>query len=78
VEAGGELERRERAAAVRRAVAGLSARYREVVVLHYLEGMEIGEVGRTLGVSANAVAVRLHRARGMLRETLGKWMGEGD
>ena len=62
-------------AAVRRAVRALPARYREVVVLRYLEEQSIDEVSRALGASKNAVEVRLHRARARLKDALADLVG---
>ena len=61
---------------MREAVADLPPRDREVVVLYYLEGRPIAEVSEALGVSPGAVEVRLHRARGKLRESLSDWFEE--
>jgi len=55
---------------VRRAVRGLPARLREVVVLHYLEQMPTDAVSEVLGIRRNTVQVRLHRARARLKERL--------
>jgi RNA polymerase sigma-70 factor, ECF subfamily len=55
---------------VRQAVRRLPLKYREVVVLRYLEEMPVGEVGRALGVSENVVSVRLNRARARLKGLL--------
>ncbi len=60
----------ETSAQVRRAVQALPARYREVVVLRYLEEMPAAEIAALLGISANSVEVRLHRARARLKERL--------
>jgi len=60
----------ETSAQVRRAVAELPGRLREVVVLHYLEEMPVEEIGLALGISRSAIDVRLHRAREKLRQTL--------
>jgi RNA polymerase sigma factor (sigma-70 family) len=60
----------ERLAAVRQAVRQLPAKYREVVVLRYLEEMPVAEVGRALGVSEGAVSTRLNRARALLKDRL--------
>ena len=57
-------------ARVRRAVRALPARYREVVVLRYLQGLETAEICRLLGISTNAMNVRLNRARKRLKEDL--------
>ncbi|HEY7088902.1 MAG TPA: sigma-70 family RNA polymerase sigma factor [Tepidisphaeraceae bacterium] len=65
------LERRERIERVTQAVRRLRGNYREVVVLHYLEGMSSEEIGGVLGVTRNTVEVRLHRAREQLRGMLG-------
>jgi RNA polymerase sigma-70 factor (ECF subfamily) len=55
---------------IRAAVQALPARYREAVVLRYLEGMPVAEVGRALGVSEGATGVLLHRARARLKDRL--------
>lgn len=55
---------------VRRAVAALPAKYREAVVLAYLQGLEADEISRILGISKNALHVRLSRARDRLRNDL--------
>ena len=55
---------------VRRAIAALPAKYREAVVLTYLQGLEAGEISRILGISRNALHVRLSRARDRLRNNL--------
>jgi RNA polymerase sigma-70 factor (ECF subfamily) len=60
----------ETAGEVRAAVAALRPMYREVIVLFYLEHKSIGEIGELLGASANAIEVRLHRARAKLRMSL--------
>lgn len=55
---------------VRRAVRALPTRYREVVVLRYLEELPVAEISEVLGVSRGAVEVRLSRARQRLRGSL--------
>ncbi len=60
----------ETGARVRAAVRALPPRYREVVVLHYLENLSRAEIGEILGLKPNAVDVRLNRARRRLRERL--------
>ena len=59
-------------AQVQRAMKSLPARLREAAVLRYLEEMPIGEIANVLGVSRNAVEVRLHRARNRLTKALAK------
>lgn len=60
----------ETAAQVRAAVDALPNKYREVIVLRYLEEMPIVEVARVLGLSRGAVDVRLTRARERLAKRL--------
>lgn len=61
---------------VRQAVARLPGRYREVVVLRYLQGMNVDEMADVLGLTRGAIEVRLHRARAMLKGELGPLMDE--
>ncbi len=61
---------------VRRAVQALPSRYREVVVMRYLEQMPSAEVVKVLGISRSAMDARLHRARRKLKELLGDLAGE--
>jgi RNA polymerase sigma-70 factor (ECF subfamily) len=63
-------ERRDVAAIVQRAVRALPHKDREVVVLRDLEGMSVEGIAEVLSVSANAVHVRLSRARARLRVML--------
>jgi RNA polymerase sigma-70 factor (ECF subfamily) len=60
----------DRARYVNQAVQRLRPGEREVIVLHYLEAMEIEQVAALLGISRGAVEVRLHRARKRLGEML--------
>jgi RNA polymerase sigma-70 factor (ECF subfamily) len=60
-------QRRER---LRDAVLALALPARQVLTLA-LEGLSQKEIGEVLGVSENAAAVRLSRARAALREVLG-------
>ena len=55
---------------VRRAVAALPARYREPVVLKYLQELDSDEISRILGISKNTLHVRLSRARKRLEPEL--------
>jgi RNA polymerase sigma-70 factor (ECF subfamily) len=56
---------------VRSALASLSPREREVIVLHYLEQTSVEQIAAMLGATRGAVEVRLHRARARLRAVLG-------
>ncbi|MFZ2146732.1 MAG: RNA polymerase sigma factor [Sedimentisphaerales bacterium] len=55
---------------VRRAIRALPAKYREPVVLRYLQELPTDQISRILGISKNALQVRLNRAREHLREDL--------
>ena len=55
---------------VRCAVAALPAKYREPVVLRYLQELGSDETARILGISKNALQVRLSRARKRLSQDL--------
>lgn len=61
-------------ATVRRALAGLPARRRAVVVLHELEEVPVAEVARLLGIAQ--VTVRWHLAAA--RKQLAVLLGEGE
>jgi RNA polymerase sigma-70 factor (ECF subfamily) len=64
------LERKELREALRVAVADLSGIYREVFTLRDLEEFSVEETAQALGITANVVKVRLHRARMMLQKRL--------
>jgi RNA polymerase sigma-70 factor, ECF subfamily len=64
------LERKELREALRKAVAALPDLYRQVFTLRDLEEFNVEETAQTLGVSANVVKVRLHRARMLLQKRL--------
>jgi RNA polymerase sigma-70 factor, ECF subfamily len=64
------LERSELRAELQAAVADLPPIYREVFTLRDLEELNVEETAQALGVTANVVKVRLHRARMMLQKRL--------
>jgi RNA polymerase sigma-70 factor (ECF subfamily) len=57
---------------VRLALTRLSRAEREALVLVDWQQLDAAEAGVLLGISANAVRVRLHRARAALRRELGE------
>jgi RNA polymerase sigma-70 factor (ECF subfamily) len=61
---------------VRRAVAALPAKYREPVVLRYLQELPTDEISQIIGISKNALQVRLTRARQRLRQELAELIKE--
>jgi RNA polymerase sigma-70 factor (ECF subfamily) len=64
------LERKELCARVRGAIDRLPETYRTVLLLRDLEELDTAEVAGLLGVTENAVKIRLHRARQALRTLL--------
>jgi RNA polymerase sigma-70 factor (ECF subfamily) len=68
--AAARLERSERDAAVREAIAALPEERRIVVVLRDLEGLSYDEIGEVLGLEPGTVRSRLHRARLDLKNKL--------
>lgn len=71
------LERAETRRFVRAAIDRLPETYRTVLVLRDLEDLDTAEVADLLGVTANAVKIRLHRARQALRQLLDLHWREG-
>ncbi len=73
-----QVERAEVCALVRATIDRLPETYRTVLVLRDIEELDTSEVAEMLGVSANAVKIRLHRARQALREQLDPHLRKGD
>jgi RNA polymerase sigma-70 factor (ECF subfamily) len=66
-----ELEDAEREELVRRAVAALPPRYRDVLTVFYFKDMDVAETARILQVPEGTVKAWLHRGRKLLRSKLG-------
>lgn len=64
------LERRQLCAAVREAIDRLPDSYRTVLLLRDIEELDTEETAQMLGLTANNVKIRLHRARMALRALL--------
>lgn len=64
------IERSQTGAIVRQAIDRLPDPYRTVLLLRDIEEISTGEAARLLGVTENAVKIRLHRARQALRTLL--------
>ena len=64
------LEQADMSACVRRYIEDLSTDYQQVIFLHDLEELPNPEIARMLGVSLDAVKIRLHRARRKLQDAL--------
>jgi RNA polymerase sigma-70 factor (ECF subfamily) len=65
-----EVEQRERSLRLHAALDRLPEKYRTVLVLFALEGLPGEEIATLVGIDANAVWVRLHRARAKLADLL--------
>ena len=61
---------------IRRAIKALPAKYREPLVLKYLQELSTNEISRILDISQNALQVRLTRARKRLKQDLAGLMEE--
>ncbi len=61
------VERREARELVRNAIAQLPESYRTVLLLRDIEDVSTEETAELMGISPNAVKIRLHRARQALR-----------
>jgi RNA polymerase sigma-70 factor (ECF subfamily) len=65
-----ELERKELREALKRAMASLAPKYREVLVLRDVQHVNIAETAKILGITEGSVKTRLLRARLQMREAL--------
>lgn len=65
-----DAARRQLLSRVKRAVDGLPPAYRSVLLLRQVEGLDTQETATALGIQADAVKTRLHRARTMLKSLL--------
>jgi RNA polymerase sigma-70 factor (ECF subfamily) len=68
------LQRTELCGVVRAAIDDLPDTYREVLLLRDIEELTTEEAAEALGVTENAVKIRLHRARQALRTLLDPYM----
>ena len=56
--------------ALAKAVIRLPVRLREVILLHYYQGLNVSEVAEALGIAQSSVSGRLKRGRKALKEML--------
>jgi RNA polymerase sigma-70 factor (ECF subfamily) len=59
---------------IERAMEMLPAKYRVVFVMREIEGISVAETAASLGISPVNAKVRLHRAKGLLREAVRRQM----
>lgn len=65
-----DLEQRQAAELLYRALAGMAEKYRSVLILFELEGLSGEEIARLTGTRPATLRVWLHRARGQLVERI--------
>ncbi len=70
-----DVEARSAEDEVRRVLAGMDPKHRDVLVLRYLQDMDIEEIAEVLGCSVGAAKVRLFRARQKFRERYDQVIG---
>jgi RNA polymerase sigma-70 factor (ECF subfamily) len=70
-------EREDTRRVVREAVAALPDQYRDVLMLRDIQELDTKETARELGITPNAVKIRLHRARQALRTKLDEHLRRG-
>jgi RNA polymerase sigma-70 factor (ECF subfamily) len=71
------VERNETRRLVREAIMNLPDAYREVVILRDIEEQDTAATAKALGITPNAVKIRLHRARQALRTQLDRHLHRG-
>jgi RNA polymerase sigma-70 factor (ECF subfamily) len=72
-----QVEAKEMAEWVRRAVMELPRPYRVVITLRYTEGLSYQEIATILGLPLNTVRTHLFRSKGLLSRALERWL-EGE
>ncbi|MHB1001226.1 MAG: RNA polymerase sigma factor [Armatimonadota bacterium] len=68
------MEKKDVRNAVNRAVDTLSVEHKEVIVLHHIEGMDVADIAKQLGIPVGTVKSRLARARDELKRKLGHYV----
>src|ERR1044071_8649332 len=70
------IEQKSRVNMVTEAIAMLSTDDAEIITLFYKAEQNLEEISRILGIEPNTAKVRLHRARGRLKEKMEKHFSE--
>lgn len=76
MEADAALLRSEAISAVRQAVGNLPGPLSSPLILCTFEGFSQRDAAEVVGCSSKAIEMRLHRARGMLRKSLERYLGK--
>jgi RNA polymerase sigma-70 factor (ECF subfamily) len=71
-----QVEQKSRQNMVNRAIAMLGPDDAEIITLFYKNEQSLEEIGQILGLEVNTAKVRLHRARGRLKEKMEKFFAE--
>jgi RNA polymerase sigma-70 factor, ECF subfamily len=71
-----QVLRQERAELLAKALGGLSAEHRAILILREMEGRDYEQIAQILDLPVGTVRSRLHRARAHLRIELGSWFAE--
>ncbi len=69
------VERKELEAVIAKALRGMPAPQREIIVLHEIEGLSYEEIAAVLGCTRTSIKLRLFRARKSLKERVASLMG---
>jgi len=72
------LERRETRVVVRRCIDQLPGTYRTILLMRDIEELDTHEAAELLGITPNAVKIRLHRARQALRTLIDRELERTD
>ena len=64
------IEKKDKSAAIRKALGGLSAEHREIIDLVYYHEKSVEEVAQIVGIPENTVKTRMFYARKKLAELL--------
>ncbi len=70
------LEQQQLDKAVHLAVARLSPKYRDILVLYYFHGMDLSEAAASLGLPEGTAKAQLHRARALLHGRLKEFLAD--
>jgi RNA polymerase sigma-70 factor (ECF subfamily) len=74
---GVEAEKKERQFILKKAIVSLPVKYREIIILKDIEGLNYEEISAVLGCAVGSAKSRVHRARHLLRNKLAPLWEEG-
>lgn len=64
------IEKAELGKVIKRTIGELPAKYKEVFILHELNGLPYDEIAEILGANENTIRTHFHRARNLLKEKI--------